>query len=52
LTKEALYPAGNSIWINHCHESKVIPVIHVKDNNIISIKEVKTKINKGISKEE
>ncbi len=43
--------ACNSIWINHCLKSKVIPVIHVKDNNVTSIKEVKTKINKGISKE-
>ena len=43
--------ACNSVWINHCIKSKVIPVIHVKDNNVTSIKEVKTKINKGISKE-
>ncbi|PHV70747.1 spermidine/putrescine ABC transporter substrate-binding protein [Sporanaerobium hydrogeniformans] len=39
--------ACNSSWINHCLDHKVIPIVHVKDNNITSIKEVKTKINKG-----
>lgn len=42
--------ACNSVWINHCIESKVIPVIQVKDNNIISIKEVKTRVNKSLEK--
>ena len=32
--------ACNSNWINHCMANKVTPVIHVKDNNIRSIKEV------------
>lgn len=27
--------ACNSVWIKHCIESKVIPVIQVKDNNVI-----------------
>lgn len=39
--------ACNSSWINHYIDHKVIPIVHVKDNNITSIKEVKTKINKG-----
>ena len=39
--------ACNSSWINHCIDHKVIPIVHVKDNNISSIKEVKTKINKS-----
>ncbi len=43
--------ACNSNWINHCMANKVTPVIHVKDNNIRSIKEVKTKINKSDLKE-
>lgn len=43
--------ACNSSWINHCISNKVTPVIHVKENNITSIKEVKTKINKSIVKE-
>ena len=43
--------ACNSSWINHCISNKVIPVIHVKDSNIISIKEAKTKINKSNIKE-
>lgn len=43
--------ACNSSWINHCMDNKVIPVVHVKDNNITSIKEVKTKINKSDVKE-
>ena len=43
--------ACNSSWINHCTANQVIPVIHVKDNNITSIKEVKTRINKSNVKE-
>lgn len=43
--------ACNSSWINHCMDNKVIPVVHVKDNNITSIKEVQTKINKSDVKE-
>ena len=43
--------ACNSNWINHCKENQVIPVIHVKDNNVTSVKEVKTRINKSIVKE-
>ena len=43
--------ACNSSWINYCMNHKVIPVVHVKDNNITSIKEVKTKINKSDVKE-
>lgn len=43
--------ACNSNWINHCMANKVTPIIHVKDNNIRSIKEVKTKINKSDLKE-
>ncbi len=39
--------ACNSSWINYCIDHKVIPIVHVKDNNITSIKEVKTKINKS-----
>ncbi len=43
--------ACNSSWINHCKENEVIPVIHVKDNNVTSIKEVKSRINKSNVKE-
>lgn len=43
--------ACNSSWINHCTTNKVISVIHGKDNNITSIKEVKTRINKSNIKE-
>ena len=43
--------ACNSSWNNHCAANKVTPVIHVKDNNITSIKEVKTRINKSNVKE-
>lgn len=43
--------ACNSSWIYHCMANKVTPVIHVKDNNIRSIKEVKSKINKSDLKE-
>ena len=39
--------ACNSCWINHCIDNNVIPIVNVKDNNITSIKEVKTKINKS-----
>ena len=41
----------NSSWINHCTVNKVTPLVHVKDNNIASIKEVKAKINKSDVKE-
>ena len=44
--------ACNSIWINHCINNKIIPVVHVKENNISSIKETKSKINKSKYKEE
>jgi len=44
--------ACNSIWINHCINNKMIPVVHVKENNISSIKEIKSKINKSKSKAE
>ena len=44
--------ACNSIWINHCINNKIIPVVHVKENNISSIKEIKSKINKSKSKAE
>lgn len=43
--------ACNSSWINHCTVNKVTPLVHVKDNNIGSIKEVKAKINKSDVKE-
>lgn len=43
--------ACNSSWINHCTTNNIIPVIHVKENNVTSIKEVKTKINKSNVKE-
>ena len=43
--------ACNSSWINHSIANKVIPVVYVKDNNITSIKEAKTKINKSSKKE-
>ncbi len=43
--------ACNSGWINHCSVNNVTPVIHVKENNITSIKEVKTRINKSNIKE-
>lgn len=39
--------ACNRSWINHCTGNKVIPAIHVKDNNITSIKEATTEINKS-----
>jgi len=38
--------ACNSVWINHCINKKITPVVHVKENNIFSIKEIKSKINK------
>ncbi|MCA1072495.1 transposase [Clostridium bowmanii] len=38
--------ACNSIWINHCNKCKVTPVVQVKKNNINSIKEIKSEINK------
>lgn len=44
--------ACNSIWINHCINNKITPVVHVKENNISSIKEIKNKINKSKCKEE
>lgn len=39
--------ACNSVWINQCLANKMTPVIHVKENNICSIKEVKRKIGKN-----
>lgn len=44
--------ACNSVWINHCIKYKITPVVHVKENNISSIKEIKSKINKSKCKEE
>ena len=44
--------ACNSVWINHCINNKITPVVHVKENNISSIKEIKSKINKSKYKEE
>ena len=44
--------ACNSVWINHCINNKITPVVHVKENNISSIKEIKSKINKSKCKEE
>lgn len=44
--------ACNSVWINHCINNKITPVVHVKENNISSIKEIKSKINKTKCKEE
>ena len=38
--------ACNSMWINHCIQFDVIPVVGVKNNNIKSIKEVKKRIGK------
>ncbi|MFT5874319.1 MAG: hypothetical protein ACI8WT_003280, partial [Clostridium sp.] len=38
--------ACNSIWINHCNKCKVIAVVQVKKNNVNSIKEIKSEINK------
>ncbi len=38
--------ACNSSWINHCLDNDVIPIVRVKNSNIISIKEVKKKIGK------
>lgn len=43
--------ACNSVWINHCIANKVTPVIHVKENNICSIKEVKRRIGKSKCKQ-
>jgi len=36
--------ACNSVWINHCINNKITPVVHVKENNISSIKEIKSNI--------
>ncbi|MHC1747329.1 MAG: transposase [Cellulosilyticaceae bacterium] len=44
--------ACNSNWINHCRFNKIVPIVHVKNNNISSIKEVKEKINKSDFKQE
>lgn len=40
--------ACNSVWINHCITNEFTPVIHVKENNISSIKVVKRRIGKVI----
>lgn len=44
--------ACNSIWINHCINIKITPALHVKENNISSVKEIKSKITKSKCKEE
>ena len=38
-------------WINHCNKHNITPVIHMKDNNINSIKEVKTQVKQSTEKE-
>jgi len=43
--------ACNGVWINHCINNKITPVVHVKENNISSIKQIKSKINKSKCKE-
>ncbi len=42
--------ALGSGWINHCNEHNITPIVHVKDNNINSIKEVKIRVNQSIEK--
>ena len=43
--------ALGSGWINHCKTHNITPVIHVKENNIKSIKDVKTQVNQSTEKE-
>ena len=43
--------ALGSGWISHYQEHKTTPVIHVKGNNIKSIKDVKTQVNHSAEKE-
>ena len=38
--------ACNGSWINYCLDNAVIPIVRVKNSNIIGIKEVKKKIGK------
>ena len=43
--------ALGSGWINLCKANTITPVIHVKENNIKSIKDVKTQVNQSKEKE-